>query len=371
METVECVVVGAGLIGLAIARELAIAGCETVILERRGAIGEETSSRNSEVIHAGLHYPAGSLKAVTCVQGRRLLYDYCESHGVPFRRCGKLIVATNERQLADLAHIHDTGRRNGVDDLVVLDKNQARTLEPEIECVAAVLSPSTGILDTHSYMLALLADAESHGAVLALRSALTAAVVANGAWDLTCDDAVDTSVRARWLINAAGLEAIELARRLEGFPRQHIPQPYLAKGSYFSLAGHAPFSHLVYPVPEPGGLGVHLTLDLAGAARFGPDVEWVDAVNYAVDPRRADRFYSAIRTYWPKLADDALQPAYAGVRPKISGPAEPARDFVVEGPEQHGVPGVVNLFGIESPGLTASLSIARIVCSMVTGGTSQ
>jgi len=368
METVECVVVGGGLIGLAIARQLAMSGRETVVLERHGAIGEETSSRNSEVIHAGIHYVAGSLKAITCVQGRRSLYEYCASRGVPFRRCGKLIVATNERQVANLDHIRDAGRRNGVDDLVELDETQIRNLEPDLRCVAALLSPSTGILDTHSFMLALLADAERHGAMLVLHAALVAAEAADGGWDLISSDGTGSSVRARWLINAAGLGAVELAQAIEGFPAQRIPQLFLAKGNYFSLTGRAAFSHLIYPVPEPGGLGVHLTLDLAGAARFGPDVEWVDAVEYKVSPHRADSFYAAIRKYWPELPDESLQPAYAGVRPKISGPGEPVRDFMIEGPQQHGVPGVINLFGIESPGLTASLAIARFVGSMVTDG---
>ena len=367
MDSLECVVVGAGVVGLAIARELALAGREVLILERHGAIGTETSSRNSEVIHAGLHYPAGSLKAMTCVRGRDLLYDYCEHHGVPYRRCGKLIVATSEMQFADLERIATDAARNGVDDLVRLDRAAARALEPTLECVAAVLSPSTGIIDSHALMLALLGEAELHGASLALQSPVQRLTVVKDGLRLECGDASDTQLLVRWVINAAGLGAVPLAARTEGLPATHVPRAFLAKGSYFSLSGRAPFARLVYPVPEPGGLGVHLTLDLGGQARFGPDVEWVDSIDYAVDAARSAAFYAQIRKYWPALADGQLSPAYAGVRPKIAGPGGPAADFRIDGPETHGVVGLVNLFGFESPGLTATLAIAEHVASLVEG----
>jgi L-2-hydroxyglutarate oxidase LhgO len=365
MYSVECAVIGAGVIGLAIARELATTGREVLVLERNTTIGMETSSRNSEVIHAGLHYPQGSLKARSCVEGREMLYAYCASRGVEHSRCGKLIVATSKSQLANLARIRDAARRNGVDDLVELSGGEALALEPELACDGALLSPSTGILDSHALMLSLLGEAESAGAVFVFRSPVRAMRVVRDCIELDCGDDTVEQVRARRVINAAGLGAVELATRMAGFPQREVPRAYLAKGSYFTLAGRAPFSRLVYPVPEPGGLGVHLTLDLAGQARFGPDVEWVNSVDYAVDPRRSERFYAAIRHYWPDLQDGALMPAYAGMRPKISGPGEPAADFRIDGPARHGVPGLVNLFGIESPGLTAALAIARQVAEMV------
>ena len=365
METVECVVIGAGVIGLAVARALAAGGKETLVLERHGNIGTETSSRNSEVIHAGLHYPAGSLKANTCVRGRELLYAYCGDHGVPHNRCGKLIVATSDAQLADLDKIRRAGHTNGVNDLQLLSQREALAIEPRLRCVGALLSPSTGILDSHAYMLALQGEAESHGAVIALHAPVTGLRCVPGGVEIRLEGDTTASLCAKWVVNSAGLGAVDLATRIEGYPRERLPRAYLAKGSYFSLAGPAPFSHLVYPIPEPGGLGVHLTLDLAGAARFGPDVEWVDSIDYAVDPTRAERFYDAIRTYWPALPDAALQPAYSGMRPKISGPGEPAPDFRIDGPDVHGVPGLINLFGIESPGLTSSLAIASHVQSIL------
>ena len=365
MDTVECVVIGAGVIGLAIARELATGGREVLVLERHATVGMETSSRNSEVIHAGMHYPQGSLKARTCVQGRELLYAYCEKTGIQYSRCGKLIVATSAAQLSDLGRIRDAGRRNGVHDLVEIGRDEARALEPELACVGALLSPSTGIVNSHELMLSLLGDAENAGAVVVFHSPVRAIRIVRDGIELDAGHDAADQICARWVINAAGLSAVELAERTAGFPLGEVPRSYLAKGSYFSLVGRAPFSRLVYPVPEPGGLGVHLTLDLAGQARFGPDVEWVDSVDYAVDPRRADRFYAAIRTYWPALNDGALQAAYSGVRPKISGPGMPAADFRIDGPTRHRVPGVVNLFGIESPGLTAALSIARQVAGIV------
>jgi L-2-hydroxyglutarate oxidase LhgO len=365
MNSVECVVIGAGVVGLAIARELAASGRETLVLERHAGIGMETSSRNSEVIHAGLHYPAGSLKAGTCVEGREQLYAYCKSRGVEHKRCGKLIVATTEKQLAGLVQIDEAGRRNGVHDLVRLTRTEAVSLEPSLHCVGALLSPSTGILDSHGFMLALLADAEGNGALFAFRSPVLEISVTSGGVRVDCGEDAVEQITARWVINSTGLDAVDLASRMRGFPAHCLPRKHLAKGTYFALAGPAPFSRLVYPLPEPGGLGVHLTLDLAGQARFGPDVEWVSAVDYKVDIRRSESFYAAIRTYWPDLRDGALLPGYSGMRPKISGPGEIAADFRIDGPGEHGVEGFVNLLGIESPGLTASLAIARRVRAIV------
>ena len=367
MFKTDCVVIGAGVIGLSIARALARAGRETVILERQSAVGAETSSRNSEVIHAGLYYPRGSLKAWTCVRGRALLYAYCEQCAIPHRRCGKLIVATHASQLPRLEAIRTAATQNGVEDIEMLSREEARALEPALECEAALQSPSTGIVDSHGLMLALLADAERFGATCVLRTPVTELRAVRGGIQIECEDAEQSRIRARWLINSAGLDSVALARRIRGFPANQVPDAYLAKGSYFSLAGPTPFNRLVYPVPESGGLGVHLTLDLAGRGRFGPDVQWVDAIDYDVDAARLATFYPAIRKYWPGLPDGALQPAYAGIRPKISGPGEPPADFRIDGPSSHGVAGIVNLFGIESPGLTAALAIAEQVAAIVDG----
>ena len=355
MDKVECVVIGAGVVGLAVARALALAGREVVILETEDAIGTHTSSRNSEVIHAGIYYPKGSLKARACVEGRTRLYEYCETHGVPFRRCGKLIVATSVSQEKELLAIKEKAHQNGVTDVVEIPAAEAMRMEPALQCVAALHSPSTGIIDSHALMLAYLGDAEAAGAMLALKSAVRRIVLSPAGFELQVED---TKIKAQAIVNSAGLRAPSVARLMEGFPAAKIPPEFYAKGNYYSLAGRPPFSRLVYPVPEPGGLGVHVTLDLAGQARFGPDVEWVESIDYAVDPRRSERFYAAIRRYWPTLPDGALAPGYAGIRPKISGPKEPAADFVIQGPAEHGVPGLVNLFGIESPGLTASLALA-------------
>jgi L-2-hydroxyglutarate oxidase LhgO len=362
MDNVECIVVGAGVVGLAVARALARAGREVVVLEAEDAIGTHTSSRNSEVIHAGIYYPKGSLKARTCVAGRQRLYAYCEAHGVPHRRCGKLIVATGEAQLPELAGIRRKAQENGVADLVEIPAAEAMRMEPALHCVAALHSPSTGIVDSHALMLAYLGDAEAAGAMLALKSPLQGVVVSGSGFAVR---AAGTEIHARILVNSAGLRAPSVARLIAGFPAGRIPPELYAKGNYYALTGRPPFSRLVYPVPEPGGLGVHVTLDLAGQARFGPDVEWVDRINYEVDPRRAERFYQAIRRYWPALPDGALAPGYAGIRPKISGPDEPAADFMIQGPAEHGVPGLVNLFGIESPGLTASLALADDVAALL------
>nr|WP_279633729.1 NAD(P)/FAD-dependent oxidoreductase [Cupriavidus gilardii] len=364
MESVDCVVIGAGVVGLAVARALAQQGREVVILEAENTFGTITSARNSEVIHAGIYYPAGSLKAQLCVRGKAMLYDYCASHQIAHQRCGKLIVATSAAQIATLEGIRAKAAANGVDDLRLLSREEALALEPNLQCEAALLSPSTGIVDSHGLMLALLGDAEQAGAMLAVCSpVLSGAVTADGIVLQVGGDTA-TTLLARTVVNAAGLTAPELARRIEGMPATHIPPQFYAKGCYFTLAGRAPFSRLIYPVPEAAGLGVHLTLDLGGQARFGPNVRWIDEIEYGVDPHDADSFYDEVRRYWPALADGALQPGYAGIRPKISGPNEPAADFRIDGPAVHGVPGLVHLFGIESPGLTASLAIGEAVAAI-------
>ena len=359
MEKIDCAVIGAGVVGLAVARELAARGREVLILESETAFGSGISARNSEVIHAGIYYPAGSLKARFCVAGRKLLYDYCAARGIAHRRCGKLIVAASDAQCAELEGIAARARANGVDDLQLLTRDAARALEPALECRAALLSPSTGIIDSHALMLSLLGDAERDGAVLALQTRVQGGRIDSDGMVLAIDSGGEHSeLRARCVVNCAGLGAQAFAAALHGLPPAAVPPLHYAKGNYYALAGRAPFSRLIYPVPEAAGLGVHLTLDLGGQARFGPDVEWIDRIDYAVDPKRADAFYAEVRRYWPVLADGALQPAYAGIRPKLHAPGAAARDFLVAGPDQHGVPGLVNFFGIESPGLTASLALA-------------
>jgi len=366
VDEVECVVVGAGVVGLATARALALAGQHVLVLERAYTIGFETSSRNSEVIHGGLYYPAGSLKARCCVIGRQRLYPYCRNNGIPHAQIGKLIVAVKEDEIAGVERIAETARMNGVDDLQWLTATQAQCLEPELDCVAALLSPSTGIIDSHALMLAFQGEAEAAGAMVVLRTPVLSGRVRADGFDLAIGGDEPTCIRCRCLVNAAGLYAPALAQAIDGVPRETIPPAYFCRGVYFSLAGQAPFRRLVYPVPLPGALGVHITVDLAGQARFGPDVEWISEVDYTVDSARGEAFYAAIRTYWPGLRDGALQPGYAGVRPKISGPKEPAADFVVQGPETHGVPGLINLYGIESPGLTASMPLADEVVRQLT-----
>ena len=361
MDSVDCVVVGAGVIGLAVARALAVAGREVLVLEAAEGIGTETSSRNSEVIHAGIYYPPGSLMARFCVAGRRALYDFCRDRGVPHRNCGKLIVATSAEEDGRLAGIKARAEANGVEGMRVLSAAEARALEPNLSCTSALLSPATGIVDSHAYMLALQGEAEAGGAMVVFLSPVVAARAGRGGIEVEVGGAEPVTLRCRLLVNAAGLHAPALARRIAGMPAERVPTGYYAKGNYFTLAARAPFSRLIYPVPVPGGLGVHLTIDLGGQARFGPDVEWIDTLDYTVDPRRADGFYAAVRRYWPALPDGALQPGYAGIRPKITAPGAPAADFVVQGPQTHGVPGLVNLFGIESPGLTASLALAAHV----------
>jgi L-2-hydroxyglutarate oxidase LhgO len=361
MDRVDCVVVGAGVIGLAVARRLARAGREVIVLEAAEGIGTVTSSRNSEVIHAGIYYKAGSLMARMCVAGKRALYAYCADHGIPHKNCGKLIVATTPKEAEKLQSIRAHAQANGVLDMQTLSGDAARALEPALNCDAALLSPSTGIIDSHSYMLSLRGEAEDKGAGFAFHTPLLRAKATRGKFEIDAGGEAPMTLECNLLVNAAGLDAPAIARAIDGMPIKLVPQPYLAKGNYFSCSAKAPFSHLIYPVPEPGGLGVHLTLDMAGQARFGPDVQWVDHIDYAVDPARAERFYPAIRKYWPTLPDGALMPSYSGMRPKIVPPQVASQDFVIQGPKDHGVDGLINLFGIESPGLTSSLSIADYV----------
>ena len=364
MEQLDCVVIGAGVVGLAVARALALRGREVVVLEAASAIGTGTSSRNSEVIHAGIYYPQGSLKASLCVQGRELLYQYCAARNVGHSRCGKLIVATSDAQVAQLQGVIDKAAANGVQDLTLLTRVQARALEPQLQCVAAVHSPSTGIVDSHALMLALQGDLENAGGVVVLNTPLTQAECTNAAIILVAKDG--TEMEAKTVVNAAGLQAQALARRFAGLAAHFVPPSYYAKGNYFTLAGRSPFERLIYPLPEAAGLGVHLTMDLGGQARFGPDVQWVSAPeDLVVDPARGDAFYAEVRKYWPALKDGALTPGYAGIRPKLQAPGEPARDFLIQGPAGHGVAGLVNLFGIESPGLTSALAIGEYVCRLL------
>lgn len=359
MHQTECIVIGGGVIGLAVGRRLAMAGVETLVFEREAAPGSQTSSRNSEVIHAGLYYPPDSLKARLCVQGRQQLYHYCEARGVAYRRCGKLLVATSDDECVTLQRYADTARRNGVTDLDGLTRQEVAALEPAVHCVAALWSPSTGIVSSHELMQALRADLEAGGGTLVCRAEVVGARLArNRHRVIVQQDGVCTEFETRWLVNAAGLQAQATARTFEGLDASTIPRQYLAKGHYFSLQGHAPFRHLIYPVASAAGLGIHVTLDLAGGVRFGPDVEWVPGIDYTVDASRRGRFATAIRRYYPDLDDSRLQPGYAGIRPKIVGPGEAAADFVIDGPVAHGRPGLVNLYGIESPGLTATLAIA-------------
>jgi L-2-hydroxyglutarate oxidase LhgO len=368
MEHVDCVVVGAGVVGLAAARALAIAGHEVIVLEAQSAIGMGTSSRNSEVIHAGIYYPPGSLKAELCVEGKVRLYDYCARHGVPHKRLGKMIVASDAEQVPRLAELKTRAEANGVDDLVVLDKSDALALESDLRVEEALLSPSTGIVDSHAYMLALQGDLENAGGVVALRTPVVGGeLMPDGGVMIEAGGEAPMRIHAGLLINAGGLLAHRVAASIQGIPREAIPTVAYAKGNYFSLDGRSPFSRLIYPVPEPGGLGVHLTLDMGGQARFGPDVEWIDDFgtrpggepDYRVNPERARPFYAAIRTYWPGLPDAALRPDYSGVRVKLDG--EPSPDFRIE---RIAGGAVINLFGFESPGLTASLAVGDRIAEL-------
>jgi L-2-hydroxyglutarate oxidase LhgO len=369
MDQVDAIVIGAGVVGLAVARAFAQSGRETVVAEAQTAIGQGVSSRNSEVIHAGLYYPPGSLKARLCVRGKQLLYELCASHGVDRRNCGKLVVANTEAEAAALRGLQDRAIANGVP-VQWLEAHQVETMEPGLRCIAALLSPTTGIVDSHGLMLALQGDVEAAGGMVALGSPVDSAVLGRGGQPHLIRMADGTEVAAAILVNAASLHACALARRFEGLDPQFVPRDYFAKGSYYALAGRSPFRRLIYPVPEAAGLGVHLTLDLGGQAKFGPDFEWLDVarpedIDYTVDPRRGDGFYSEVRRYWPGLPDGALQPSYSGVRPKIHGPGERAPDFRIDGPPLHGVAGLVNLFGIESPGLTSALAIAEHVTALL------
>ena len=353
-------VVGAGVIGLAVARALAHRGDEVIVVEAEPTFGAHQSSRNSEVIHAGIYYPPGSLKARACLEGKERLYAWCRERGVAHRAVGKLVVATSDAEIATLERLEANARRCGLGAIELVDAQRCRALEPEVRAVAGLWSPTTGIVDSHGFMLSLLRDAEAAGAMVAWRTAFEAADHRDGTWHVR---AGGTSIRCARLVNAAGAGAQAVAAHIEG--SGSIPTLHLAKGSYFRLALPSPFSHLVYPVPAAASLGVHVTLDLAGVARFGPDEEWVDRVDYDVDPRRGAPFYTGVRRWWPKLPDGALEPDYAGVRAKVQAPGEPMRDFVVHGPAEHGMPGLVNLFGIESPGLTASLALADHVAGLV------
>ncbi|MDP7427313.1 MAG: NAD(P)/FAD-dependent oxidoreductase [Alphaproteobacteria bacterium] len=370
VEAVECVVVGAGVVGLALARALARRGREVLVLEAAAGIGSATSSRNSEVIHAGIYYPRDSLKARLCVAGRQALYHFCRDRGVPHKRLGKLIVAGHEDEFQGLERLRQSALGNGVDDLVFLPADEARALEPELACAGALLSPSTGIIDAHALMLALQAEAEAGGAVIALKSPLRGGQAGGQGFCLRVGlaDGSDYALDCRLLVNSAGLQAQEVAAGLAGLPATSIPRRHLNRGCYFALRGASPFRHLIYPLPGSASLGVHLTIDLAGQARFGPDQEWIDSIDYEVDPARAEGFYAAIRGYYPALAEGALSPAYAGIRPKLQAPGEAVADFIIQGPAEHGLAGLVNLYGIESPGLTAALAIADHAAELVGTG---
>lgn len=365
IDDIDVVVVGAGVCGLAIARALALTGREVVVLEKHVRVGQETSSRNSGVIHSGIYYPADSSKAKFCVRGRDLLYEYCARQGIAYRRLGKVIVA-QENQLDALMALRARGALNGVSDLQLLTASQVRKIEPRLDCAAGLFSPSTGIIDVHEYLMSLWADLEAAHGTIAFASELMQASSSGDRFVVTVRSAGATTsrLRCKWLINSAGLHAIELLTRIEGYPQHLRKTPHWAKGSYFAFHGGKPFNHLVYPMPSEAGLGVHATLDLSGAVRFGPDVEWVAEPSYDVDAQRADAFYAAIRQYWPDIPAGSLQPAYAGIRPKLAGAgATTAADFLIEDHSAHCMPGLINLLGIESPGLTSSLAIAEYVSS--------
>jgi L-2-hydroxyglutarate oxidase LhgO len=361
----QILVIGAGVVGLATARAAALAGHEVIVAEATSGIGNGVSSRNSEVIHAGMYYPTGSLRARHCVQGRRMLYDFCASHGVPHKKCGKLIVATDEKQTAKIEGIYRQGQVNGVEGLEFLGGNAARAMEPALSCVAAMLSPETGIIDSHGFMLALQGDLEDRGGMIAFNTRIERLTATSSGWEVHFGGAEPGSLVVDAVVNSAGLGAQDIARATDGYPAARIPRLVLAKGNYFGFNGRPVFSHLIYPAPVEGGLGTHVTLDMAGRMRFGPDVEWIDEESYGVDPRRAESFYASIRTYWPDLPDNSLVPDYCGIRPKLTGKGEPAADFVIDRPADHGLPRLVQLFGIESPGLTSSLSIADEVARMI------
>jgi len=374
MEQVDCVVVGAGVVGLAVAREMALQGRETILLERESAFGTISSARNSEVIHAGIYYPKDSLKAKLCVEGNRLLYEYCRSHQVATQPYGKLIVASDETQIDELQAILYKAQNNGVPEIKMISGDEAKALESNLRCVAAILSSTTGIVDSHGYMLSLLGGFEDAGGMVAYQSPLISAKPigdnAKGGYQLEIGGTDGMQIQTKLLINCAGMSAPAIAQKIEGLKKDQIPKAYFAKGNYFSLSGKSPFRHLIYPIPEPGGLGVHLTLDMGGQAKFGPDVEWLDIdaeeqIDYTVNPKRGDDFYEAVRRYWPGLKDKSLQPDYSGVRAKIVPPNAPAGDFCFSGPQEHGLQGLYNLYGFESPGLTSSLAIAKYLEGLI------
>jgi L-2-hydroxyglutarate oxidase LhgO len=357
----QILVVGAGVVGLAVARTAALAGHEVIVAEATGGIGNGVSSRNSEVVHAGIYYPTDSLRARHCVRGRRLLYDFCAAHGVAFNKCGKLIVATDRAELAKVKTLLGQGLTNGVEGLDMIGGNAARALEPELACVGALSSPESGIIDSHGYMLALWGELEDRGGSIAFETPVERLSYAAPHWRVQFGGRDASTAAFDAVVNAAGLGAQALARQIEGYPVEKVPPLILAKGNYFAFAGRPVFSRLIYPTPVDGGLGVHVTLDLAGRMRFGPDVEWIERESYTVDPGRADSFYQRIRSYWPGLPDGSLLPDYCGIRPKLTGPGEKAADFMIASEAAHGLPRLVNLFGIESPGLTSSLSLAEDV----------
>ncbi|MBM3359233.1 MAG: NAD(P)/FAD-dependent oxidoreductase [Betaproteobacteria bacterium] len=364
-ERIECAVIGAGVVGLAVARALAMRGREVVVLEAENTFGMHTSSRNSEVIHAGIYYPPGSLKARLCVAGKHALYGYCAERGIRHRRIGKLTVALDEAQIETLGKYRAQADANGVPDLKLLDARQSRELEPEVSCVAGLHSPSTGIIDSHGLMLAYLGDAEAAGAALALASPVASGSASADGIALNVGGAEPMTVRARTVVNASGFRAQAVARSISGVPPATIPPTHYAIGHYYTLAGKSPFARLIYPVARPDWHGVHVTIDLGGQCKFGPDFEWIDRIDYRFDEARESAFYDAIRCYYPRLKDGALQPGYTGIRPKIAGPGAPPQDFVIQSPREHGVPGLVNLYGIDSPGLTASLAIADRVADVL------
>jgi L-2-hydroxyglutarate oxidase LhgO len=366
---VQVLVVGAGIVGLACARAVALSGHDVIVVDAADGIGTGVSSRNSEVVHAGMYYPTGSLRAFHCVRGRRMLYGFCASHGVPFRKCGKLIVAVEDKERGKIEGIFRQGETNGVEGLTLIDAAAARALEPNLTCVAAIHSSETGIVDSHAMMLALQGDMEERGGMIAFETPVTrierVGSLSNGSWRVHFGGQEPGAFEVDAVVNSAGLGAQALGRATDAYPADRVPRLVYAKGNYFTYMGKPAFTRLIYPAPVDGGLGTHVTLDLSGRMKFGPDVEWVDAESYDVDPRRGDSFYAAVRRYWPGLPDGSLVADYAGIRPKLTGPGEPAADFILDGPASHGLPGLVMLFGIESPGLTSSLSIGEAVAEML------
>ncbi len=358
MDKVEAIIVGAGVIGLACARELALSGREVLVLEKERSFGMGISSRNSEVIHAGIYYPQNSLKTIACVEGRKMLYKYCNERHINYKKCGKYIVATSDEQIEKLEEILAKAIANGVDDLKWVDKSQFNDIEPEIVASRSLFSPSTGIIDSHGFMQSLIADIESAGGMIAYNSSVEGIRLENG-FVISTNEGFE--IQSDILINAASLMAQDIALKVNGLSPEIIPPIHYAKGNYFTLGYKSPFSHLIYPVPQPGGLGIHVTLDLAGQVRFGPDVEWIDKIDFSFDKNRSESFYNAIRKYYPNLKDDALLPGYTGIRPKLVKKGQADADFMIQGQKIHGVKGLVNLFGIESPGLTSSLYLAKLV----------